>query len=265
MKYYDQHLHTYYSPDSIETFENYLKQSDLPVVTTEHLDFYSPEQKIDDVILDYAGYTERIKELNKDYANRLLKGIEVGFTYKNRHRIESYLKGKTFDIILFSIHHNGRENFMQINHDTKDLAMHLDEYYSLMLQGIKLAPYANVLAHFDYGLRGYDDVSISDLKRIEVTLIEILKTIIKQNQALELNTRSMYRFGNAHLYDYIIGLYRSLGGELFTVSSDGHVAEDYQLHFKDAFSLLQKHRVEELVVYQNQRAKRVSISEIKVA
>lgn len=71
MKYYDQHLHTYYSPDSIETFENYLKQSDLPVVTTEHLDFYSPEQKIDDVILDYAGYTERIKQrLRESFTQR---------------------------------------------------------------------------------------------------------------------------------------------------------------------------------------------------
>ena len=41
MRYYDQHLHTYFSPDSSETFENYLLQSDLPVVTTEHLDFIS--------------------------------------------------------------------------------------------------------------------------------------------------------------------------------------------------------------------------------
>lgn len=42
MRYYDQHLHTYFSPDSRETFENYLNLTDLPLISTEHLDFFQP-------------------------------------------------------------------------------------------------------------------------------------------------------------------------------------------------------------------------------
>lgn len=259
MRYYNQHSHTYFSPDSTEHFENYLKQTDLPVVTTEHLDFYRPSQKMEDAVLDYDSYVETIQRLNQTYDNRLLKGIEVGFTFEDRHRIEAYLADKSFDIILLSIHHNGGQGFMTLNNDTKDLTEHVEDYYNLMLQGIKEAPYANVLAHFDYGLRGYDDVKVSDLKPAEETLKAIFQVIIEQNQALELNTRSMYAYDNAHLYDYAIGLYKSLGGRLFTVSSDAHVAEDYQFHFSEAFSLLRAHGVNELVVFKNQKAQFVPL------
>lgn len=252
MQYYDQHLHTYFSPDSTETFENYLKQSDLPLVTTEHLDYFSSLQNMPNVIPDFDGYSATIRELNETNNQRLLKGLEAGFTYDDRHRMKDFVDGKDYDIILLSIHHNGRHGFMHLNHDTRSLPDHLHEYFDIMLKGVQNTPYANVLAHFDFGLRGYDNVSIEDLAPVEDKLTEIFKTIITNDQALELNTRSMYRYDNAHLYDHIIGLYRSLGGKMFTVSSDAHVAADYQLHFSDAFSMLKQHDVKELVVFKNQ-------------
>lgn len=263
MRYYDQHLHTYFSPDSSESFENYLNQSDLPFVSTEHIDFFSPSQGIANIIPDYKGYVDTINQLNQVYDQRLLKGIEIGFTYADKNRIEDFLANKDYDIKLLSIHHNGRHGFMTLNHDTKDLQTHLEEYFGLILQAVQYAPYANVLAHFDFGLRGYDDVRVEDLYPNEKTLIEIFKTIIKQDQALELNTRSMYRYDNAHLYDYAIDLYRGLGGKMFTVSSDAHVASDYELHFEDAFNLLKTHNVDQLVVFQNGEPTFVNIPESK--
>lgn len=254
MQYYDQHLHTYFSPDSKETFERYLSQSNLPVVTTEHIDFFSPHQSNDDVIPDYDGYAQVIEALNKKYDNRLLKGIEIGFTYADRKKIETFLEGKEYDIKLLSIHHNGRYGFMTLNHDVKDLTTHLEEYFGLMLDAVKHAPYANVLAHFDFGLRGYDNVSVEDLYSSEEVLTNIFKVMVENNQALELNTRSMYRYDNDHLYDYAIDLFKSVGGEMFTVSSDAHVAEDYQLRFDDAFNKLRNHGVSKLVVFKKGQA-----------
>ncbi|MFL2132109.1 PHP domain-containing protein [Ruoffia sp. FAM 20858] len=250
MQYYDQHLHTYYSPDSKEEFENYLSQSELPVVTTEHIDFYSPNQSHDDVIPDYEGYSKKIEELNQEFNNRLLRGIEIGFTYADRDKIEQFLEGKDYDIKLLSIHHNGRHGFMTLNHDVKDLKTHLEEYFGLMLEAVRNAPYANVLAHFDFGLRGYDNVKVEDLHDSEDLLLQIFETMVSNGQALELNTRSMYRYDNDHLYDYAIDLYKSVGGDMFTVSSDAHVAGDYQLGFEEAFNKLRNHDVNQLVVFQ---------------
>lgn len=261
MRYYDQHLHTYFSPDSRETFENYLSQSDLPIISTEHLDFFSSLQKLDDVVPDYEGYSATVAQLNERYDHRLLKGIEVGFTFDDRCRIEEFLQGKQYDLKLLSIHHNGRHGFMTLNHQQKPIDLHLDEYFHLMLQAVEQAPYANVLAHFDFGLRGYDNVQLSDLERKEAVLTEIFRRMIQQDQALELNTRSMYRYGNAHLYDYAIALYKQLGGQLFTVSSDAHVAKDYQLNFKEAFEKLRQHDVKKLAIFQNDEAILVPIPE----
>lgn len=251
MVYYDQHMHTYFSPDSKEQFENYLEQSSKPLITTEHLDYFSPHQTSDDVIPDFVAYSKTIAHLNEQYDGRIRKGIEVGFTYPDRDKIQAFLRGKDYDLILLSIHHNGKYNYMQLSNSDIPLAENLEDYYSLMLQGVKEFPNANVLAHFDYGLRGYD-VTVADLKQVEDKLVRIFQTIIQNNQAFELNTKSMYRHGNAHLYDYAIALYQSVGGKLFTVGSDAHKAEDYELHFQDAFRMLQAHGVKELVTYHKQ-------------
>lgn len=259
MQYYDQHLHTYFSPDSAETFENYLRQSDLPLVTTEHLDYFSSLQQLPNVIPDFDGYSDTIRQLNEKHDQRLLKGLEAGFTYGDRHRIAEFIEGKDYDLILLSMHHNGRHGFMHLNHDTKSLSEHLQEYFSLMLEAVQNAPYANVLAHFDFGLRGYDGVEVEDLAPVEDKLTAIFKRMISNQQAFELNTRSMYRYDNAHLYDHVIGLYQSLGGKLFTVSSDAHVAADYQLRFTDAFDMLKRHGVKELAVFKNQEPRLVRV------
>lgn len=76
MPYYDQHLHTYFSPDSAETFENYLRQSDLPLVTTEHLDYFSSLQQLPNVIPDFDGYSDTIRQLNEKHDQRLLNILE---------------------------------------------------------------------------------------------------------------------------------------------------------------------------------------------
>lgn len=258
MHYYDQHMHTHFSPDSSERFERYLDQSGKTLITTEHLDFFSPHQKSDDVIPDFAGYTKEIARLNNQYNNRVLKGIEVGFTYPDKDKIQAFLKGKDYDLILLSIHHNGKHNFMQIGNDDIPLAENLEEYYTLMLQGVQEFPNANVLAHFDYGLRGYE-VSVDELKMAEDKLVKVFKAAIQNDLAFELNTKSMYRHGNAHLYEYAIDLYRSVGGKLFTVGSDAHKAEDYEFHFEDAFAMLKRHGVEELVTFQQQEPTIVTI------
>lgn len=258
MHYYDQHMHTHFSPDSSEKFERYLDQSDKTIITTEHLDFFSPHQKKDDVVPDFDDYSKEIEQLNEQYGNRILKGIEVGFTYPDRDKIQAYLKGKDYDLILLSIHHNGKHNFMMIGNDDIPLTENLDEYYTLMLQGIQGFPNANVLAHFDYGLRGYE-VTVDELKMAEDKLIEVFKAAVQNDLAFELNTSSMYKHGNAHLYEYAIDLYRSVGGTLFTVGSDAHRAEDYESHFSEAFDMLKRHGVEELVIFRQQEPTSVKV------
>ncbi|MGP6139855.1 MULTISPECIES: hypothetical protein [unclassified Jeotgalibaca] len=261
MQYYDQHMHTYFSPDSQERFENYLALSDKPLITTEHMDYFSPDQAKDDVIPDYEGYCKTIDQLNATYQNRLLKGIEIGYTKDDVDKINAFMKDKDYDLVLLSIHHNGHYNFMKVSNRDVPLARTLDHYYDLMLEGVRALPFANVLAHFDYGLRSYD-VSVADLKTVENQLLTVFEAAAQNELAFELNTKSMYQHGNFKLYDYAIDLYKEAGGRLFTIGSDAHKVADYEGNFEDAFNMLKNHDVSELVVYQKRQAIPVEIPKL---
>ncbi|MGP6147407.1 PHP domain-containing protein [Jeotgalibaca sp. A122] len=253
MKYYDQHMHTYYSYDSEEHFENYLPLADDKfLVTTEHLDFHNPYTGYQDDSPDYEAYAAEIAKLNETYNGRILKGIEIGYTPGDRNEIRDYLKGKTYDVMLLSVHQNGKYDFMQKEILEQTLEETLEEYYSLMLAAVTDFKEANILTHFEYGLRLYD-VTVADLEKVEPLLLQVFKKAVENNLAFELNSKSMFKYGNAHLYEYGIELYKEAGGTLFTVGSDAHVAADYEAHFVDMFAMLGRHGVEELVVFKNQQ------------
>lgn len=260
MKYYDQHLHTHHSFDSEETFENYLTTySPEYFVSTEHLDFKNPCVGGKDSIPDYTKYATEIDTLNQHYPTKLLKGIEVGFVDTQKELIDEFLSDKDYDVILLSIHQNGIFDYMDddvLSISTKDL---INDYYSRMLDAVKTVDYANILTHFDYGMRRLD-LSIDEFKQYaEPYLIDIFKLIIKKNMALELNAKSFVKYHNQALYEYAIPLYISLGGTLFTLGSDAHVCADYRLGFDEMTTLLKNNGIDTLATFQNQTMKLTSI------
>ena len=249
MDYYDQHMHTRFSFDSEEEFENYLELSNKFVVTTEHLDFHNPITHFQNNYPDYSAYSKKIEELNLRYNDRLLKGIEVGYTQADSESIKEHLSSQEYEIVLLSVHQNGKYDFMEDAVLEYSLEETMGEYFQLMLKAVEDFSQANVLAHFEYGLRRYD-VTINDLKKFELLLIKIFKKAIENNLAFELNGKSMFKYNNTHLYEYGIDLYKSLGGKYFTVGSDAHIAKDYEFHFNDMFELLKQQKIEYLTVFQ---------------
>ena len=253
MAYYDQHMHTYFSPDSDESFEHYLEQTDGIIVTTEHLDYNDSYNGGSDTILAYDQYKEKIAELNTQYGDRVRMGIEIGYTKDSYGQIQEYMKGKTFDVKLLSIHQNGQYDFLLPVIDTLDPQDVMQEYFSLCIEAINHFDDANVFAHFDYGIRRLP-VSVKDIQALEPLLNELLSAIINKEMALELNTRSMYEYNNEDIYRYVIGLYQSLGGSRFSLGSDAHSVKKYRYHFEDAVQLLKEMGITEVVQFKNQKA-----------
>ncbi|WP_086627148.1 PHP domain-containing protein [Trichococcus shcherbakoviae] len=253
MGYYDQHMHTHFSPDSAESFENYLEQTDGLLVTTEHLDFHDAYNGGVDTVLDYAAYSEKIDALNAIHDGRIRRGIEVGYTPESHARIMSYLEGKTFDVILLSVHQNGRYDYLQPIIDEMDPKAVMQEYFQLCTEAVRQVDGANIFAHFDYGIRRLP-VTVEDLREFEPLLKGLLNAIMAKKMALELNTRSMYEYNNADLYRYMIGLYLEMGGSSFSLGSDAHSIQKYRYHFDDAIALLHELGVTELTLFKNKMA-----------
>lgn len=254
MIYYDQHLHSHHSFDSKESFHHYLQHQPSIFITTEHLDFKNPSDHFNDSLPDYANYTQELDSLRKQYPNTtFLTGIEVGYLNQHQLDIQHFLKGKEFDLILLSVHQNGQLDYMDNNILSLDPKEVTAAYYTQMLQAVKEFSNAQVLTHFDYGVRKLS-LSVNDFKQIaEPFLIPILKEIIAKNMALELNAKSILTYKNKELYTYVIPLYLSLGGYLFTLGSDAHRASDYEMGFQEMKDLLHSFQINQLATYQQQQ------------
>lgn len=259
MQYYDQHLHTFLSFDSEETFEAYLDK-DLPIfVATDHFDLQNPCSQFKDDIPNYERLCQIHQELAKKYPTKLLKGIELGVVPGQQAKIEAYLQAHPYDLHLLSIHQNGRFDYMDDIVLTMDKYEVAKAYFEQMALVLETFQYGHILTHFEYGLRRLQFSAEELASHFEAQLTKILKMVIQRQMGLELNAKSFGKYQNASLYDYIIPLYQSLGGKLFTLGSDAHVADDYQLLFPEMAQLLAKHQVKQLALFENTEIQLVSL------
>lgn len=264
MNYIDQHMHTYFSYDSYEQFENYLELTEGKIVTTEHLDLNTPYKNFEDMSFDIDKYMATVDELNQKYDNRILKGIEIGFTLRNHARVLEVLDKYHFDAILLSLHYNEEYDYMDRNYDyDKTPSVLVPEYLNNIITAVKtIGDKVNILTHFDYGFR-ISDVAVEDLKEYgEDLLIELTKALVEKGMSLEMNTRSMYDFNNKDLYEYLIPLYLKHGGKDISLGSDAHYTGDYKLKFKETLAYLDGLGLETVNQYINQKKVPVKIKDL---
>lgn len=234
---YDQHVHTYFSFDSQAQFEDYLRKTSQPFITTEHLELSNPDDNGGDDAPDQAAYTAKLQELKRRYPNRLLRGIECGYFAPRQADLQRYLQAQDFDLVLLSFHHDGQYDYQDPHFKQVDLKRHVQTYYDRMLAGLKAAPFGDVLAHFDYGLRILDVTPAQLEAWAKPQLQAILALIVKRQLAFEVNTKSMYQWGNAELYELVLPWYREAGGALVTLGSDAHTADKFLTGFAEAKAL----------------------------
>ncbi|GEP18905.1 histidinol-phosphatase HisJ family protein [Pediococcus argentinicus] len=251
MEYYDQHMHTNFSFDSKEKMENYLSLVGNRMVTTEHLEFNNPEEKNQDSVPDYDAYVKEINRLKEKSGKRIYRGVEIGYSAGQEDKIRDYLAKHEFDVKILSFHQNGDLDFMndKVRHmDPIDVAT---QYYKMMWKGINAFHDADILAHFDYGIRKLNLTSGMFQTTAGVLLTNIFKIAIRHDMAFELNTKSMYKYHNIGLYDYAIEIYKQLGGKRFTIGSDAHDAKNVYSHYDEALEMLKAHDIHHINIYSN--------------
>lgn len=243
----DNHLHTYFSYDSEADFSDYLDHYEGEIVTTEHYDLSNPypyqAASPHDDVPDYAAYSAKIAELNQQYGNRIKKGIEIGYYAPRKDDILAFLADKEYDIKLLSVHHNGSFDYLETPVLQLDKMELISRYLRELEEAIEAVP-ADVLAHFDYGFRKFA-LTVEELKTFEPQLRQLFQKMIDYDLAFELNCKSMYLYGHEELYLYALGLVKELGGQRFSVGSDGHKLEHFRLRFDRVAQILADAGIEE--------------------
>lgn len=254
MKIYDQHIHSYYSEDSTEPLEKYyeraLKENIEYVVTCEHFDPHT-------IISGYtwlADYDALIKEqeyLKTKYPSITpLLGIELGFREEYLDEAISLVNKYEFDIILLSIHDNGIVDYYLDEAFIGKVDEEVRGYFDLMYKAVLTYNNYDVLSHIDYGFKTAKRVDETiDIRSYEDIITKIMKTIIDNGKALEINTKVEESINDDNHVLYLLNLYKSLGGKRVTLSSDAHFVSRYQSSFTRYLTLIKKSGFESLSFY----------------
>ena len=245
MKVYDQHVHSHHSFDSEEDISKYLdKALELGLeyfVLTDHLDLNYLDRGYD-LSFDLKAEDKELSKLQSKYPNiKILRGIEIGYKTNQLNRINKVIKENDFDVINFSLHESDLIDYYYpkpfIERGIKET---LKLYFLREYEAVRDFNDFDVFCHLDYGFKSAylldNSIRISDY---EEDLVKIMKELIKKDKAMEINTKVQSVFPMEHT-EYLLKLYKSLGGVHLTLSSDAHELRRFCDGFDKYIPLIKK-------------------------
>ncbi len=261
MKLWDCHLHSDLSFDSREPMELYVKKAvsegDEYFITTEHLDLQSHCIAGGDIAPDFERQKEIIHRLNNKYPIKVLWGIEIGWREDIHYRNLEISRKYPFDMIILSLHET---DYADVSFPDYMRGRTVDECYSeylgLIINAINSFDNFDTFAHIDYLLRYIGD---TDLYRHKEQLTEIFRLLIEKNKALEINTKMFPQKESVRRAKEIIEMYVSLGGEKFTIGSDGHDLRRHKNGFETVKTMLKDAGINSVCCFVNRQEINIEI------
>lgn len=247
---FDTHVHTNFSSDSTMTIMDAIQRAQrlgLGFITTEHMDLSYPkkDQFIFDVDHYFTAYTP--------YRNHsFLLGIELGMQDICVEDSFQIIKKYKFDYVLGSIHLvDGIDIYYEDFYDAYTKKESYGRYFETMANCIKEYTFIDALGHIDYIARyaPYEEPEIYYHEFQEYVDL-ILKSIIKRNIVLELNSR---RFADRNVIKALTPIYKryyELGGRMAVLGSDAHTRQAIGSYFKIAREFAEQCKLQ-LIYFKN--------------
>lgn len=237
---HDCHVHSIFSDDGMEAVEDIvakavsLKMDYLAV--TDHVNRDYQVIGYDNPQIDMEKYIAALGKFKKKYDEdiHLAMGVELGYWKKANLQYMRDLRGKHFDIIINSVHCVlGSEVYYAEYFNKCPYKQYAYLEYLKAVRESLDAPYDyDIVGHVGYIQRNAPykepDLYLADFKDV---FDEILKTIIKKDKCLEVNSKT-YRggqktgeFSSRHIsipdVD-VLTRYYELGGRKISFGSDAH-------------------------------------------
>lgn len=257
--FFDTHTHTKYSCDCSKIPEDAIVSAISKglsgIAITDHSDLRLFEMfDIETELPASARETQRLKE---KYGDKIIisNGIEIsdaaaeGFS----DRLDTALGFYDYDIVLASVHIvDYKDKWVQFSSDdfsktdSRQLQDMLDIYFEYMLRSVYDNQFST-LCHVTYPMRYINGIYKRGitLDRNIKTIEDIFKIIIDKNTCLEINTAKCTK-ENPFAFcpeSELIKLYISLGGRMFTLGSDSHIAGSEGRCFTEASEFLKSHGI----------------------
>lgn len=245
--YYDYHMHSSFSEDSITPMEDMIKKSiELgikEICFTEHVDYnvIKDGEEID-YDFDRIEFFKSIDYFNDKYKDKIVikKGVEYGLQSHVLDRCRQDIRKHDFDFIIGSIHAIDRYELIDRSlYNGRSQMEAYRIYYETLYNIIKEYKDYSILGHLDLVKRYGDLNNIIDDRVFADEIDEILKLAIYNGKGIEINTSNFrYNLPDLTPSSYILKRYRELGGEIITTGSDSHNPAQIGVEFKRIYQVL---------------------------
>ena len=243
----DWHLHTRFSSDSDERMENLaeaaVRLGMTNICVTDHYDMDYPTGEF---VLDTEAYLKKLREVGEMYRGRcgIFCGVEMGLLpgREAAERVSGYMESQPYDFIIGSVHCiNGVDPYYRDRIEADDPEMYR-MYFACVLECLRACRGFQTLGHLDYVVRyGYSRGGDYHWEDYRDLIDLILEELVSRGIALELNTAGLRQgLGFPNPQPGILARYRELGGEMVTVGSDAHRAQDLAYGFYAAWEILRQ-------------------------
>lgn len=244
MRYTDHHVHTNYSPDSDAEIKEHLLQAKKLgleyVIFTDHIDMGAIEIEFQKHI-DFDEYFKTMKMFEEEYEISIGVGVEIGYEKNYKDEIDELLDKYPFDFVISSIHYgDGKDFYLGDFFDGKSQYESYLRYFEVILEMVENFNNFEVLGHLDHIVRyGPFEEKAYDLKDYKEIIDTILKTLIKKDKGMELNTSGLRgELKTTFPKGEVLSRYKELCGKIITIGSDAHFNRDYYGGILEGMDLL---------------------------
>lgn len=255
----DMHVHSDNSPDGIHSTmyicECAVKNNLGAIAITDHCEvdkFF--DEKYNNMV--FHSYFECSKAKSAFEGQLLvLIGLEIAQPLSNKTLADKIVNNHAYDFILGSIHtpDGFDKDIKEIEYDKLDVYKFMNDYFQQLTEIAKWDG-CDALAHITCPMRriqGKYHIDF-DYSKISASTDELLKTMIRYNKALEINTSGLRQnIGRTMPDANIIKRYYELGGRLITFGSDAHDANDCGKGISEAMKMTRDCGYEKFAFYEN--------------
>lgn len=266
MYLYDYHMHSDNSSDGKNSiFEMCVAAIALgleEIAVTDHFEPSSGNEKY-----PYYNAGEYFFEVLKaksafDKDLKIKYAVELGQPHLYPEYSEKLIESNPYDYVLASAHKMGdNKDFGEITYNAQNISYFCNRYLDELESLVNWNKY-DCVGHLDL-IKRY--ASIYNTKAIlmehKERLKEILSKIIQNGKGIEVNTSGLRQFAKECLPDFdIVSFYRQLGGEIITVGSDAHTAEDVGKGIREGLEMIERAGFKYITVYKNRQPSMIKIS-----
>jgi histidinol-phosphatase (PHP family) len=243
----DCHTHTGISPDGSGTAgglcRSAISKGLNALAITEHIELnrwfsqahYGNVPRNDDEIYSYCDIMEKSMKQNcsvrDTYGSRIhiISGIELGQPHLDFGLAEAIMHDARLDYVIASLHElMGKEDFYYLDYSHENIDALMEQYFKELLKICEWGKF-DVLGHITYPLRYIEGEHglCAHIENYEEHIRECLKALAQHGCGIEINTSGLrQKYGKMFPTLEVLKIYREYGGEMVTIGSDAHCADD---------------------------------------